>query len=51
LQKQQRQQAEIDAWHLKLEGSEPLEKEMIFFDAVNQAVMTNLHRVNPNNTK
>lgn len=51
LRKQQRLQDKLDAWHLKLEGPEPLEKEMNFFNAVNQAVMPNLHRVNPNNTK
>lgn len=39
LQKQQRQQAEMDAWHLKLEGREPLEEAMKAFDSINQSVM------------
>jgi len=39
LQKNQRQQAKMDAWHLKDEGPEPLEKEMEAFDTINQSVM------------
>ena len=39
LQKQQRQQDKMDAWHLKLKGPEPLEKEMEAFDSINQSVM------------
>jgi Mn-dependent DtxR family transcriptional regulator len=39
LQKQQRQQDKMDAWHLKLEGPEPLEEAMKAFDSINQSVM------------
>jgi len=42
LQKNQRQQAKMDAWHLKDEGPEPLEKEMEAFDTINQSVMKRL---------
>lgn len=39
LRKQQRLQDKLDEWHLKLEGPEPLEKEMEAFDSDNQATM------------
>lgn len=39
LRKQQRQQAKMDTWHLKLESPEPLEKEMEAFDMINHTVM------------
>jgi len=39
LQRQQRQQDKMDAWHLKLEGPEPLEEAMKAFDSINQSVM------------
>jgi Mn-dependent DtxR family transcriptional regulator len=39
LQKNQRQQAKMDAWHLKDEGPEPLEEVMKAFDSINQSVM------------
>ena len=39
LQKQQRQQDKMDAWHIKLEGPEPLEKEIEAFDSCNQVTM------------
>jgi hypothetical protein len=39
LRKQQRLQDKLDAWHLKLEGPEPLEKEMDAFDSCNQITM------------
>lgn len=39
LRKQQRLQDKLDAWHLKLEGPEPLEKEIEAFDSCNQVTM------------
>ncbi len=39
LRKQQRLQDKLDEWHLKLEGPEPLEKEMEAFDSDNQLTM------------
>jgi DNA-binding Lrp family transcriptional regulator len=39
LHKQQRLQDKLDAWHLKLEGPEPLEKEIEAFDSYNQVTM------------
>ncbi|HPS40182.1 MAG TPA: hypothetical protein PL124_12255 [Candidatus Cloacimonadota bacterium] len=39
LRKQQRLQDKLDEWHLKLEGPEPLEKEMEAFDSDNQVTM------------
>ena len=41
LQKQQRQQDKMDAWHLKLEGPEPLEKEMKRLDYHTQIALHN----------
>jgi len=39
LQKQQRQQDKMDAWHLKVEGPEPMEKEMEAFNSIIQTTM------------
>lgn len=39
LRKQQNLQDNLDAWHLKLEGQEPLEKEIEAFDRFNQVAM------------
>ena len=39
LRKQQRLQDKLDEWHLKLEGPEPLEKEMEAFDSDTQVTM------------
>jgi len=39
LRKQQKQQEDMDAWHLKLEVQEPLEEVMKAFDSINQSVM------------
>lgn len=39
LRKQQRQQAKMDTWHLKLESPEPLEKEMEAFNMIIHTVM------------
>lgn len=42
LRKQQRLQERLDARHLKVEGPEPLEKEMESFDSCNQTTMQSL---------
>jgi len=42
LHKQQNQQDTMGEWNLKMEGPEPLEKEMEVFDSHNQAVMQTL---------
>ena len=47
LRKQQRLQDKLDAWHLKVEGPEPLEKEMEAFDSHNQATMQTLSKYPP----
>ena len=39
LRKQQKQQEDMDAWHLKLEVPEPLEEVMKAFDMINHTVM------------
>ncbi len=39
LRKQQRRQSHLDAWKLKVEGPEPLEKEIDAFDSFNQVTM------------
>jgi len=39
LRKQQRLQDKLDEWHLKLEGPEPLEKEMEAFDSDTQVTI------------
>ncbi|HOH59465.1 MAG TPA: hypothetical protein PLI73_01015 [Candidatus Cloacimonadota bacterium] len=39
LRKEQRLQEELDAWHLKLEGPDPLEKEMEVFDSNNSKMI------------
>ena len=41
LRKQQRLQDKLDAWHLKLEGPEPLEKEMKRLDYHTQIALHN----------
>lgn len=51
LRKEQKLQEKLDAWHLKLEGPEPLEKEMEVFDIVNKAVMMHISKDNPINVK
>ncbi|MBW6513608.1 MAG: hypothetical protein K0B87_02500 [Candidatus Syntrophosphaera sp.] len=44
LRKQQKQQEDMDDWKLKVEGPEPLEKEIEAFDSYNQATMLSLSR-------
>lgn len=43
LRKQQKQQEDMDAWHLKVEGPEPLEKEMEAFEMENQKMFFKLN--------
>ncbi|HRT39657.1 MAG TPA: hypothetical protein P5213_09390, partial [Rectinema sp.] len=44
LQKLQRQQDKLDAWHLKLEGPEPLVKTIERFESYNQMAMFYLRK-------